>query len=142
MVGYGKTASNAIGTLSYLAEIYGEEKNSAGSPEIAKIRDISKSLAAKLLTVLSTSGYVRGVPGPKGGYTLAREPKDITLFEIVILFEKMSDALNCPFGPNWCGNKEPCPLHDKLADARNRMETFLKETTLEVFVKNEQKCPV
>lgn len=134
MIAYGKTASNGIAAMSFLAEIYNEETSHAGSGEIAKVRGISKALVAKLLTTLSTAGYVKGTPGPGGGYTLAKAPNQIRLYDIIVLFEKNDNDLICPFGPDWCGNNDRCPLHDEIAKQRDEAEAFLKGTTLQVFV--------
>ncbi|MDP4611253.1 MAG: Rrf2 family transcriptional regulator [Opitutales bacterium] len=69
-----------------------------------------------------------------GGYWLAKSPDQIRLNDIVIQFEKGGDRLQCPFGPGWCGNGDPCPLHDKLVELDTQMSDFLECTTLDVFM--------
>lgn len=139
MIAYGKTAANAIATMSFLAEIYGSDNDRAGSAAVAQARDISQALAAKLLTRLSQAGLVNGSPGPGGGYCLAKQPEEIVLFDIVHLFEKMDDYVACPFGPNWCGHHDPCPLHEQIVDLKERVNEFLKTTTLAAFSENPNK---
>lgn len=39
----------------------------------------------------------------------------------------------CPFGPDWCGNGEPCPLHDQLVELDGNLMSFLERTSLAVF---------
>ena len=136
MFPYGKTASNAISAMSYLAEHYGNEHVKASSAAIATDREISKPLVAKVLTILSQASLVAGSPGPGGGYFLAKHPSEISLIEIVRLFEKVDSVSRCPFGPNWCGNKEPCPIHDQLVALNDTGTKFLFETSLEVFMKS------
>ena len=135
MFPYGKTASNAIAAMSYLAEHYGNEHVKASSAAIAVDREISKPLVAKVLTILSQAELVAGSPGPGGGYYLVKHPSEIRLIEIVRLFEKVDTESRCPFGPHWCGNKEPCPLHDEIIALNDVGSRFLFETTLEVFLK-------
>jgi Rrf2 family protein len=94
---------------------------------------LPKPLVAKLLTILSQAGLVKGSPGPGGGYSLAREPKDITLYDVAVLFERAEDKRTCPFGPDWCGHGEPCPLHESLLSLDEKMVTFLRTTRLNVF---------
>ena len=137
MFPYGKTASNAIAAMSYLAERYGDDSKKASSAAIATDRHISKPLVAKVLTILSQAGLVGGAPGPGGGYFLARDPKDITLNEIVQLFEKGDNQSRCPFGPHWCGKEDPCPLHDQIVALHDVGNRFLFETNLSVFIKAE-----
>ncbi len=138
MIKYGKTAQNAISAMSFLAEAYDGGVTRVSSLDIAKSRQLPKPLVAKLLVVLSQAGFITGAPGPRGGYSLAKDPSEITLHEIVTQFEKASDGIMCPFGPNWCGNKEPCPLHNEIVDMQQRLSTFLCDTTLEVFQQTEQ----
>lgn len=127
---YGKTAANAIAVMSYLAERPGEL---AGSSEIAVARRISHALTAKLLTQLSAAGFVRGQPGPGGGYMLAKDASEINLLGIVALFEQTEGPSLCPFGQGWCGHEEPCPLHETLLSLQERSAEFLKNTRLSVF---------
>jgi len=133
MFPYGKTASNAIAAMSYLAERHGDDGPRASSAAIAENRSISKPLVAKVLTILSQAGLVGGSPGPGGGYFLAKPPEQIHLIEIVRLFEKTDTESRCPFGPHWCGHEEPCPLHDQLISLNEVGRRFLEETTLAVF---------
>ena len=137
MFPYGKTASNGIAAMSYLAERYGENGGKVNSAAIAADRQISKPLVAKVLTILSQAQLVGGSPGPGGGYFLTRHPSKIRLIEIVRLFEKVESESRCPFGPHWCGNREPCPLHDQIVAMNESSTNFLMETTLDVFLKKK-----
>lgn len=132
---YGKTATNAISVMSYLA---GVQPDRVGSGEIAKARGISQMLTAKLLTQLSSAGLVTGQPGPGGGYTLAKKATDIRLYDIVCLFGQIDGRNPCPFGTGWCGSHDPCPLHDTISDLMEQHRDFLEKTTLSVFQKNPQ----
>lgn len=127
---YGKTSTTAITVMTYLAQ---HPDKRCGSPEIARARGLSLPLAAKLLTRLATGGLVRGTSGPGGGYILAEDPAQISLWRIVSLFEQMETPSPCPFGPDWCGKGHPCPLHDELAALKQHNRTFLENTRLSVF---------
>jgi Rrf2 family protein len=127
---YGKTAANAIAIMSYLAAA---PDRRAGSGEIARVRGISLALTAKLLTQLASAGLVKGQPGPGGGYTLAKPAADICLLDIVSLFEQTDEPSRCPFGPDWCGKGEPCPLHDTILQMIENNRRFMETTTLAIF---------
>lgn len=133
MIAYGKTAAGAIAAMTYLAAIHHTPDKRAGSPVIAEARNLSRPLVAKLLTLLATARLVEGTPGPGGGYRLSRSPADISLYEIVSLFEKMDEPDLCPFGPGWCGKEAPCPLHDAIVGLHAQVMDFLRNTTLEAF---------
>ncbi len=132
MIRYGKSTQHAIAAMSRLAEVY-EQGQRISSADIAKTRDLSQTLVAKLLTHLSTAELVVGAPGPHGGYALARPPADITLYDVVSVFERTDGQMTCPFGPHWCGRHEPCPLHNQLVQMDEQFQQFLKTTTLAVF---------
>ncbi|NJL18788.1 MAG: Rrf2 family transcriptional regulator [Bdellovibrionaceae bacterium] len=136
MLIYGKTASNAIAVMSYLAS---HPETRAGSSEIAAARSISQALTAKLLTQLAAAGLVKGQPGPGGGYTLARDAREINLFQVVALFEQTATPSLCPFGHDWCGKGAPCPLHDTILTMIEKNRHFLENTHFSVFVPKKRK---
>ena len=132
MTPYGKTAQSAIAAMSRLAEAYAE-KRSLSSMDIARDRHLAQPLIAKLLTMLSQAGLVVGERGPGGGYRLARTPRKISLLDIVSVFERVENRTVCPFGPDWCGNQDPCPLHDAYMQFNEQFDSFLRQTNLDVF---------
>ncbi len=136
MLKYGKMAQNAISAMSFLAEVFDNGETKLSSGDIAKRRKLPQPLVAKILVVLSQAGFVDSTRGPGGGYWLAMDPARIALNDIVRQFEKPEDRLQCPFGPGWCGNGAPCPLHDQLAALDEQMCDFLENTNLAVFCKS------
>lgn len=135
MIRYGKSTQNAIAAMSRLAEAYARGLR-LSSREVAEARDMPQTLAAKLLTQLSQVGLVSGAPGPGGGYALAKPPQQVSLYDVAAVFERIDEKTACPFGRNWCGAGEKCPLHDKFAALDLEFESFLRSTTLDVFCKD------
>jgi|ERR1043166_3474252 Rrf2 family protein len=136
MFAYGQTVANAIAVMSYLAA---DPSHRAASGEIAAARGISKALTAKLLTQLAAAGLVAGQPGPGGGYRLAKEPNEISLLAIASLFEQIDLPVLCAFGPGWCGQGDPCPLHDRVNELIALNWRFMEETRLSVFLGRRRK---
>lgn len=137
MIRCGKTAQTAIAAASLLAERYDGGETALSSLEIARRRNLSAPLVAKLLSTLSTAGLVDGFRGPGGGYWLARPPSEISLKDIVEVFEKEQEMIMCPFGPGWCGNNAPCPMHETLSALDGQWTRYLNETNLAIFQKPE-----
>jgi Rrf2 family protein len=134
MLPYGKVAQAAVAAASVLAENYhADPRPVLSSREIARQRNLSQTLVAKVLTQLSQAGLVSGSPGPGGGYALSRAPADITLAQIVSLFDRKQDALMCPYGPGWCGTGPQCPLHEQLDAIRTQLSDCLEQTDLSGF---------
>lgn len=124
--------------MSRLAEAYASSEQ-LSSRDVAESRGIAQTLVAKLLTTLSQAGLVSGSRGPGGGYSLALPPQEISLLDIVAVFERQDGALVCPFGPNWCGSHEPCPLHNDYLAFTEQFNEWLSSTTLAVFT--ERNAP-
>ncbi len=133
MFTYSKLAQAAIAAVSYLAAV-SHEKRLAGSAEIAEDRQLSRMLVAKVLTMLSAAGMVEGKPGPAGGYQLTRPPSEITLLDVVKVFENPQDRVMCPFGPNWCGVGPNCPLHETFMDMHKSSLDRLDHETFQQFL--------
>lgn len=131
---YGKMSQHAVSAVSFLAENYGSGIP-LSSAQIAQARDLSKPAVAKILTILSSAGLIKGVPGPHGGYSLARHPKNIALLDVVMQFESMDGELPCPLGPGWCGNGPVCPVHDQLEKLRDTADELLRSSNFGGFVK-------
>jgi Rrf2 family protein len=136
---YGKQTEYAIAAMSRLAEVYDNGVTRLAATEIATSRGLQKPFVAKILTVLSQAGLVKGSPGPGGGYALARHPKEIRIYDVFTLFEREDESDACPFGGGICGVGEPCALHQRLVDIQASMRSLLHDTTFEVFRKAYQE---
>ncbi|MGJ8657334.1 MAG: RrF2 family transcriptional regulator [Akkermansiaceae bacterium] len=133
MHSYGKTARCALASLSFLAKQH-KHGTRHGSIEISNAVNIPQPVVAKVLTIVSGHGLVRGTRGKNGGYLLTHAPHQISIHDITSLFEK--DSTNddyCPMGPGWCEVKEECPLHSTITELRNKATNELKKLTLEAF---------
>ncbi len=121
--------------MSYLAEKHAPDSPAVSSAEVGRVRKIPQTLAAKLLSQMAGAGLTHGTTGPGGGYRLAKPPEKIRLADIVNLFEREMTEAPCPFGEGWCGNGPQCPLHDDFLKLAEAGRTFLEQTTLAVFTR-------
>jgi Rrf2 family protein len=62
---------------------------------LAELHGVSTSYLLKHLQALSSFGLLATTIGPKGGYRLARDPKDITLFDVLRAVEGPEPAFRC-----------------------------------------------
>ncbi|MCA9291956.1 MAG: Rrf2 family transcriptional regulator, partial [Phycisphaerales bacterium] len=79
---YGKATETAIAAMTRLAEVYDAGKTLLSAAEIAESRGLQRPFVGKVLTSLSQAGLVRGSRGPGGGFTLAKPPKRIRIYDI------------------------------------------------------------
>ena len=130
---YGRQTETAIAAVSRLSEVYDGGVTRLSALEIARDRGLQGPSVAKILTTLSQAGLVGGMPGPGGGYALAKKPSEIAVRDVFSLFEREDDNTNCPFGGGVCGVGEPCAVHDKLVAVRDSLVDLLDGTTFESF---------
>ncbi len=130
---YGKATETAIAAVGLLAEIYDRGETLLSAAAIAEARGLQAPFLSKILTTLAQGGIVNGSRGPGGGFTLARPPSEILLYDVFRLFERTDNENACPFGGGQCGEGEPCPLHDKFVVVREAMDKVLHETTFAAF---------
>ncbi|WP_240231510.1 RrF2 family transcriptional regulator [Devosia lacusdianchii] len=62
---------------------------------LAEFHGVSTSYLLKHLQALAGARILSSVPGPKGGYRLARAPDKISLLDIVIAIEGAAPAFRC-----------------------------------------------
>lgn len=124
---YSQSAQYALRALTYLA---GERDRLVTVQEISESEDIPRQFLAKLLHLLRRAGIVMSVQGQGGGFTLARNPSEITLLDVVECVDGRQDFDKCAFGLPRCGDEMPCPFHERWKAVRAEVERFLREQTL------------
>ena len=80
---------------------------------ISKQQDIPVKYLEQLIRTLKKAGLISSVRGAKGGYHLTREPEEISLGEIVRLFEEQHELVRCISSPDVCHMADDC--HVRLA---------------------------
>lgn len=109
--------------------------NPAGSvmlvSDIAATRGVSQSFLAKIFQKFTRHGIVRSFRGSIRGYALALPPKAIKLKEILVAIEGPEIFERCIFWSDRCADSNPCPLHDRWKQIRQRLiEGLMERTTL------------
>jgi Rrf2 family protein len=79
---------------------------------------------------LKQADLVTSVRGPKGGHLLAKNPEDITLGQIVRLFEGQSELVECVSNPETCEKSDDCQVRLAWTDATRVLYEKLDSTTI------------
>ena len=98
--------------------------------EISKRQDISVKYLEQLIRPLKQANLVESVRGPKGGHMLVKKPEDITLGQIVRLFEGQSDLVECVSNPEKCNMADDCQVRLAWRDATQVLYEKLDSTTI------------
>ena len=77
--------------------------------DIAASEDISEKYLSLIVIPLRAAGLIRSIRGARGGYVLAREPKDISLCDIVEAVEGETCLVNCVKDPDICQRASRLP---------------------------------
>lgn len=104
---------------------------------LAEFHGVSTSYLLKHLQALSGAGILETVPGPKGGYRLAKRPEAISLLDIVLAVEGPAPAFRCAEirqrGPNPLPQRyftQPCQVTAAMLRAERAYRAELAKTSI------------
>jgi len=101
------------------------------SRELTKRQGVPQRYLEQVMQQLVHEGILRGVRGPKGGYTLARERRRISVGEIVRIVDAM-ERRDEDFTPSPLGDRIVRPLWDEIGELTlERLDKITIETLFE-----------
>lgn len=125
----------AVHSVAMLASLGSDQVLSAAA--LAEFHGVSTSYLLKHLQALSRTGILGTLPGPKGGYQLAKLPEDISLLDIVLAVEGPEPAFRCKEirrnGPNPAPDgyfAAPCQISAAMLRAEKSYRAELKKVTI------------
>jgi Rrf2 family protein len=107
--------------------------------DIAKEENISEKYLSLIIIPLRRLGLVNSIRGAHGGYSLAKDPSQITLKEIVDVLEGDCSLVDCVKNPSTCPRVSICASHDIWAIIGGKISETLSSTTLDMLVKMKQE---
>lgn len=131
----------ALRALTFLAQQF-DSPQSAG--QIAKQIRVPPAYLAKVLQELRRQKLVTSQRGITGGFRLAREIHQVTLYDVIQAVEPMPRIKECPLGLAAHGYRL-CPLHRNLDETLARMERDYSRITLADLISSNKTpartCP-
>ena len=121
-----RQADYAVRAVLHLARAGNMER--AATSTIAKQQNIPPSFLAKIISQLSIAGLLHTARGARGGVTLAREPKEITLMEVVEAIDGPIQLNECVQATGICSLEDNCPVRAVWCDTQNELVQRLKNT--------------
>ena len=144
-----KKADYGLMAMKHLAEHVTEGAFSA--KDVADAYGIPPEALAKILQRLAKAGLLTSQHGINGGYTLARDPKTISAFEVIKAIDGPLFITSCVTVRGECGQSNRCTIREPLRKVNESIEQVLrnikisqmKEEPETIEVKhNEVKKPV
>jgi Rrf2 family protein len=121
-----RQADYAVRAVLHLAKMGNSER--AATSTVAKEQNIPPSFLAKIISQLSIAGLLHTSRGARGGVTLAREPKDITLLEVVEAIDGPIQLNECVGNDGGCHFDGDCPIKPVWCDAQDELVKRLGAT--------------
>jgi Rrf2 family protein len=125
-----RQADYALRAMTYLAQL--DPSRRAATSQIAEEQHIPPSFLAKIISQLSIAGLIHTSRGARGGVSLARDPGEISVLDVVeaidgpitlnLCVDGDGATSDCPFG-------EDCPLHPVWSDAQAELVARLRRAT-------------
>jgi len=97
---------------------------------VAQCTGISPSYLSKLMQRLTKKGLVVARRGRKGGVTLARPAREITLWDLAEAVDGATWRDHCVMGLKDCSDERPCELHDQWMTTRDPLLERMRSLTL------------
>lgn len=107
--------------------------------DIAASEGISGKYLSLIVIPLRTAGLINSLRGAHGGYSLAKDPQEITLCDIVEALEGETCLVRCVKQPAVCDRTAVCPTRDVWMVLGDKIRETLKGVTLyELAKKNKE----
>lgn len=131
-----------IRAVIYLAsQTTGESK--IGIKQISNDLDLPMPFLAKILQQLAKQKILSSSKGPHGGFGLLKDPRNITLLDIVNTIDGYDTFTNCVMYKGTCEGvsmeKKICPLHDEYEKTRSELVKLFSDKTVYELVKKSER---
>jgi len=136
---FSQTVEYALRAVCYLAS---QAPKACTTEDVARATKVPRAYLSKVLQSLGRGGLVHSQRGMGGGMTLTKEPKHLTILEVVNAVEPIQRIKTCPLGLSSHGIRL-CPLHRRLDNALAMVEKAFGGTTLaEVLSEPSRSVPL
>jgi Rrf2 family protein len=133
-----KKADYGLIALKHLAT---PRTGSASAKEIADRYHIPLPLLSKVLQQLSKSGLLLSVQGTNGGYRLAKEPRRITVLEVVRTIDGPIILTSCFTEHKECDQSSQCTVREPLRRVHESILSLLDSISIaDLLDEAEPEC--
>ena len=131
-----RQADYAVRAVLYLARLGSDQR--AATSQIAQEQQIPPSFLAKIVSQLSVAGLLQTSRGARGGVSLARDPEQISLLEVVEAIDGPILLNECVSSNGICVFGDSCPMRPVWCDAQAELVKHLKNTSFNGILKEQQ----
>ena len=107
--------------------------------QIAQRQNISEQYLEQIFSTIKKSGLIKSVRGAQGGYLLSKEPKDITVGDILIVLEGPVSISDCVVDEDICENSGICVTKIVWERLKKGIEDVINSITLQNMIDDYNK---
>ena len=131
-----RQADYAVRAVLYLSRLGGGER--AATSTVAEEQRIPPSFLAKIISQLSIAGLLHTSRGARGGVTLARPAKEITLLDVIEAIDGPIMLNECVGDEGDCSFDDDCPLRAVWCDAQEVLVKRLRGTNFQHLLEHSR----
>ena len=106
--------------------------------DIATRQELSLKYLERIVPLLSKNGFVEGVHGKGGGYRLAVQPEECSLWQVLILTEGDLAPVSClECGAKPCERSASCRTLPVWKELDRRIRDYLQSVTLQDLLQTD-----
>lgn len=106
--------------------------------EIATKENISLKYLEQVINPLRAGGLVKAVRGSKGGYSLAKPPSEICLYDVIETLEGPLQLVDCLGDSKACSRVPSCVTRDIWKEVSDAISKICYSVTLEEMVNRKR----
>lgn len=134
---FSYSVEHALHSLFYMIDL--PKNKTIGIRKIAEMHNLTDTYLSKIFSKLRKSGIVRSTPGIKGGYELAKDPEDISFWDVIEAIEGSSYFFQCAEireknifekDPTIYKKECPCLIKTVMFEAEDLFRQSLKSKSL------------
>ncbi|MGD0583157.1 MAG: Rrf2 family transcriptional regulator [Bacteroidales bacterium] len=131
-----------IRAVTYIAS-KSKDNVKVGIKQISEDLNLPTPFLAKILQLLAKQKILSSSKGPHGGFSLLRDPKDITLLDIITTIDGKDLFEYCVIHNTTCScvgeEKLICPIHEEYSKIRANLMRLFSRKTISSLVRSANK---
>jgi Rrf2 family protein len=134
-----RQADYALRAMLYLSRM--DPTTRAATSQIAEEQHIPPSFLAKIISQLSIAGLIHTSRGARGGVSLARNPEEISILEVVEAIDGPIALNECTLSTAGCPFGDSCSLRPLWCEAQEDLVKRLRNTSFAQFLAETSPTP-
>jgi len=136
-----KKADYSLIALKHFAARQRKTSNAVSAKEVADSCGIPLPLLSKLLQKLGKAGFLKSEYGTNGGYRLAREPRAISVLEVIRAIDGPIVLANCFTENISCDHSGRCTVRRPLRRIHEGILRLLQDVSIEDMLEDIEDQP-